>query len=75
MSEETTKEVEAAAREIRRRTHKKYSAQEKVRIFLEGLRGESTVAELCCREGIYATMHYRWSKEFLEAGRLPGARA
>ncbi len=61
-------------REIRRRTHKKYSAQEKLRIVLEGLRGETTVAELCCREGIYANMHYTWSKAFLETGRLPGAR-
>lgn len=69
MSEETTAAVEATVREIRRRTRKKYSAEEKVRIVLEGLRGESTVAELCRREGIHANMYYKWSKEFLEAGK------
>src|ERR1700752_1689747 len=69
MSEETTAGVEARVREIRRRTRKKYSAEEKVRIVLEGLRGESTVAELCRREGIHANMYYKWSKEFLEAGK------
>jgi transposase len=69
MSEETTAGVEATVREIRRRTRKKYSAEEKVRIVLEGLRGESTVAELCRREGIHANMYYKWSKEFLEAGK------
>ena len=69
MREETTAGVEATVREIRRRTRKKYSAEEKVRIVLEGLRGESTVAELCRREGIHANMYYKWSKEFLEAGK------
>jgi transposase len=69
MSEETTAAVQATVREIRRRTRKKYSAEEKVRIVLEGLRGESTVAELCRREGIHQNMYYKWSKEFLEAGK------
>ena len=69
MSEETTKEVEATVREIRRRTRKKYSAEEKVRIVLEGLRGEEKIAELCRREGIHQNMYYKWSKEFLEAGK------
>src|SRR6266498_4801174 len=69
MSEETTAAVEAMVREIRRKTRKKYSAEEKVRIVLEGLRGESTVAELCRREGIHQNMYYKWSKEFLEAGK------
>jgi transposase len=69
MSEETTKEVGATVREIRRRTRKKYSAEEKVRIVLEGLRGEEKVAELCRREGIHQNMYYKWSKEFLEAGK------
>ena len=69
MSEETTKEMEATVREIRRRTRKKYSAEEKVRIVLEGLRGEEKVAELCRREGIHQNMYYKWSKEFLEAGK------
>src|SRR5512141_3529059 len=61
--------VEATVREIRRKTRKKYSAEEKVRIVLEGLRGEVTVAELCRKEGIHANMYYKWSKEFLEAGK------
>src|SRR5512147_105617 len=69
MSEETTTAVEATMREIRRKTRKKYSAEEKVRIVLEGLRGEEKIAELCRREGIHQNMYYKWSKEFLEAGK------
>ncbi len=69
MSEETTAAVEATVREIRRKTRKKYSAEEKVRIVLEGLRGEEKIAELCLREGIHQNMYYKWSKEFLEAGK------
>jgi transposase len=69
MREETTAAVEATVREIRRRTRKKYSAEEKVRIVLEGLRGEEKIAELCRREGIHQNMYYKWSKEFLEAGK------
>ena len=56
-------------REIRRKTRKKYSSEEKVRIVLEGLRGEESIAALCRREGIPSNLYYRWSKEFLEAGR------
>jgi transposase len=69
MSEETSAAVETTVREIRRKTRKKYSAEEKVRIVLEGLRGEEKVAELCRREGIHQNMYYKWSKEFLEAGK------
>jgi transposase len=69
MAEETTSKVEATVREIRRRTRKQYSAEEKVRIVLEGLRGEEKIAELCRREGIHQNMYYKWSKEFLEAGK------
>ena len=69
MSEETTAAVEATVREIRRKTRKKYSAEDKVRIVLEGLRGEEKIAELCRREGIHQNMYYKWSKEFLEAGK------
>ena len=69
MSEDTSAAVEATVREIRRRTRKKYSAEEKVRIVLEGLRGEEKIAELCRREGIHQNMYYKWSKEFLEAGK------
>lgn len=60
---------EAAVREIRRRTRRKFSAEEKIRIVLDGLRGEMSVAELCRREGIAANLYYRWSKDFLEAGK------
>ncbi len=60
---------EAAVREIRRRTRRRFSADEKIRIVLEGLRGEESIAALCRREGIAANLYYRWSKEFLEAGK------
>ena len=61
--------AEERVREIRRKTRKKYSAEEKVRVVLEGLRGEESIAELCRKEGIPSNCHYRWSKEFLEAGK------
>ena len=56
-------------RDIRRRTRKKYSAEEKIRIVLEGLRGEESIAELCRKEGLNPNVYYRWSKDFLEAGK------
>jgi transposase len=56
-------------REIRRKTRKKYSAEERLRIVLEGLRGEDSIAELCRRKGIHQNMYYKWSKDFLEAGK------
>lgn len=64
-------------RDIRRATRKQYSAEEKIRIVLEGLRGEDSIAALCRREGINQNLYYRWSKEFLEAGkkRLAGDTA
>ena len=55
--------------EIRRATRRKFSAEEKIRIVLEGLRGEISVSELCRREGIASTIYYRWSKAFLDAGK------
>ena len=61
--------VEQSVRDIRRRTRKKYSAEEKIRIVIEGLRGEGSIAELCRREGINSNVYYRWSKDFLEAGK------
>ena len=61
--------AEAAVRNIRRKTRKKYGAEDKIRIVVEGLRGESTVAELCRKEGISQRLYYKWSKEFLEAGK------
>jgi transposase len=62
---------------IRRATRRHFSAEDKIRIVLEGLRGEDSVAELCRREGIVQNLYYRWSKEFLEAGkkRLAGDTA
>jgi transposase len=61
--------TEKLVKAIRRRTRRKYSAEEKIRIVLEGLRGEESVAELCRREGLHQNVYYRWSKEFLEAGK------
>ncbi len=68
---------EKTVRDIRRVTRRQYSAEEKIRIVLEGLRGEDSIAELCRREGIHTNIYYRWSKEFLEAGkkRLTGDTA
>jgi len=56
-------------RGIKRKTRKHYSAEEKIRIVLAGLRGEESIAALCRREGIAESLYYSWSKEFLEAGR------
>src|SRR5918998_4967558 len=69
--------AEKTVRDIRRATRRQYSAEEKIRIVLEGLRGEASIAELCRREGIASSMYYGWSKEFLEAGkrRLAGDTA
>ena len=69
--------AEKLVRDIRRATRRQYSAEEKIRIVLEGLRGEESIAELCRREGIASSMYYGWSKEFLEAGkrRLAGDTA
>lgn len=61
--------TESVVREIRRKTRKKYSAEEKIRIVLEGLRGEESIAALCRRERINPNLYYKWSKEFLEAGK------
>lgn len=69
--------AERVLKDIRRATRKHYSAEDKIRIVLEGLRGEDSIAELCRREGIAQSMYYGWSKEFLEAGkrRLAGDTA
>jgi transposase len=60
---------EKTIRDIRRATRRQYPAEEKIRIVLDGLRGEDSIAELCRREGINQNPYYRWSKEFLEAGK------
>ncbi len=64
-----SKGVESKVREIRRKTRRKYSAEEKIRIVLEGLKGEESIAAICRREGISPNLYYSWSKEFLEAGK------
>jgi transposase len=71
---ESAKQV---VKDIRRATRRHFSAEDKIRIVLEGLRGEDSIAELCRREGIVQNLYYRWSKEFLEAGkkRLAGDTA
>ena len=60
---------ESVVREIKRRTRKRYNAEEKIRIVLEGLKGEASIAEISRREGINPNVFYKWSKEFLEAGK------
>jgi len=79
MKTKTTQKASAEmiVRDIRRATRKHYSAEEKIRIVLEGLRGEESISELCRKEGINQNLYYRWSKEFLEAGkkRLSGDTA
>ena len=69
--------AEKTVRDIRRAMRRHHSAEEKIRIVLEGLRGEDSIAELCRKEGINQNLYYRWSKEFLEAGkkRLAGDTA
>src|SRR5436189_2758774 len=71
------KPAEQVVKEIRRVTRRQFTAEEKIRIVLTGLRGEDSIAELCRREGIVENLYYRWSKEFLEAGkkRLAGDTA
>jgi transposase len=75
--EQHSEEAEKAVRDIRRATRRQYSAEEKIRIVIAGLRGEDSIAELCRQEGINQNLYYRWSKDFLEAGkkRLAGDTA
>ncbi len=73
----TKERAENVIRDIRRATRRRFSAEEKIRIVLSGLRGEDSIAELCRHEGIAQSLYYSWSKEFLEAGkkRLAGDTA
>ena len=66
---EEKSKTEAVVRGIRRKTRRKYSAEEKIRIALEGLRGEESIVALCRREGIVPNIYCKWSKDFLEAGK------
>jgi transposase len=76
-AETDSEEAEQRVRDIRRATRRQYSAEEKVRIVIAGLRGEDSIAELRRKEGINQNLYYRWSKDFLEAGkkRLAGDTA
>jgi transposase len=69
MVSKTSQEPEAVVREIRRKTRRKFSSEEKIRIILEGLKGEESIAAIARREGIHPNQYYKWSKEFLEAGK------
>ena len=61
--------VERTVRDIKRRTRRHFGAEDKIRIVLQGLRGEESIAEICRKEGLHQNLYYRWSREFLEAGK------
>ena len=63
------KSSEKLIRDIKRNTRRKYSSEEKIRIVIEGMRGETSIADLCRREGINQNLYYRWSKDFMESGK------
>ncbi len=63
------KTSESLVRDIKRKTRRKFSSEEKIRIVIDGLRGEVSIAELCRREGIAQNLYYRWSKDFMESGK------
>ena len=76
-SSNTKKPAEQVVKDIRRATRRHFSAEDKIRIVLDGLRGDDSIAELCRKKGIAQSLYYVWSKEFLEAGkrRLAGDTA
>jgi transposase len=61
--------VEKTVRDTKRRTRRHFGAEDKIRVILQGLRGEESIAEICRKEGLHQNLYYRWSKEFLEAGK------
>jgi transposase len=63
------KSAESIVKDIKRQTRRKFSSEEKIRIVLEGLKGEESITEICRREGIVPGLYYRWSKDFIEAGK------
>ena len=63
------KSAESVIKDIKRRTRRKFSSEEKIRIVIEGIKGEESIAEICRREGIVPALYYRWSKDFMEAGK------
>ncbi len=69
MKPKTKKSHESVVREIKRKTRRRFNSEEKIRIILEGLKGEESIANICRREGIAPSLYYKWSKAFLEAGK------
>ena len=69
MEPKTNRGPESVVREIKRKTRRKFNPEEKIRIILEGLKGEESIAAICRREGIAPSLYYKWSKSFLEAGK------
>ena len=67
--EKKKKSAEKAIKEIKRNTRRKFTAEEKIRIVIEGLRGEESVSAICRKEGIHPNLYYTWSKNFMEAGK------
>ena len=69
MKPKTQKSPESVVREIKRRTRRKFNSEEKIRVILEGLKGEDSIAEICRREGIAPSVYYKWSKTFWRLAR------
>ena len=69
MSTKKKSSPESIVRQIKRKTRRKFSAEEKIRIVFDGLRGEASITDICRKEGIHPTLYYKWSKGFLEAGK------
>jgi len=69
MKPKTSKNPESVVREIKRKTRRKFNSEERIRIILEGLKGEDSIAAICRREGIAPSLYYKWSKMFLQAGK------
>ena len=69
MGPKTRQDPESVVKEIKRNTRRKFNSEEKIRIILEGLRGEDSIANICRKEGIVPSIYYKWSKAFLEAGK------
>jgi len=69
MARPKKKSAESIVKDIKRQTRRKFSSEEKIRIVLEGLKGEESITEICRREGIVPGLYYRWSKDFIEAGK------
>jgi transposase len=69
MAKKKSKNSKSIIKEIKRKTYRKYSSEEKIRIVLEGLRGEESISSICRKEGITPNLYYKWSKDFMEAGK------